>query len=67
MAIDHIIEEAERLSLEDLEAAHRRIEEIISTRKWDEIWKNPKAIEAAQKLAEESRSDEIEGEGFDDL
>ena len=65
--LNHIIEEAEQLSLEDLEAAHKRIEEILSKRKWDAIWKKPEALALAKKLAEESRSDDIEEGGFDCL
>ena len=67
MQIDHIIEEVEQLSDEDLQAASKRIEEILSTRKWNAIWKNPEAIALAQKLAEESRGDEVEDGGFDCL
>ena len=67
MAIDHILEEIKQLSDDDLKRAHERIEQILDTRAWEAIWKNPKAIEAAQKLADESRNDEIEGDGFDDL
>ena len=66
--LTHIIEERkEQFSDEDLEAAHKRIEEILSTRKWDAIWKMPEAIELARKLAEESRGDELEEGGFDCL
>jgi hypothetical protein len=66
--LTHIIEERkEQFSNEDLEAAHKRIEEILSTRKWDAIWKKPEAIALARKLAEESREDELEEGGFDCL
>jgi hypothetical protein len=66
--INHAIEEyADQISDEDLQAAHKRIEEILSTRKWNAIWKNPEAIELAKKLAEESREDEVEDGGFDCL
>ena len=43
------------------------IQEILSTRKWNAIWKNPEAIALAKKLAEESREDEVEDGGFDCL
>ena len=62
--LNHIIEEAERLSDEDLQAAHVRIQEILSTRKWNAIWKNSEAIAPAKKLAEESREDEVEDGGL---
>lgn len=66
--INHAIEEyADQTSDENLEAAYRRIEEILSTRKWNAIWKNPQAIALAKKLAEESREDEVEDGGFDCL
>jgi len=56
--LKHVVEEVEQLSTEDLEAAHKRIEEILSTRKSDAIWEKPEAIVMAQKLAEESREDD---------
>ena len=64
--LNHIVEEVEQLSDEDLEAAYKRIEEIRSTRKWDAIWKRPEAIAMARKLAEKSRDDDVEY-GFDSL
>ncbi len=47
--LNHIVEEVEQLSDEDLEAAYKRIEEIRSTRKWDAIWKRPEAIAMARR------------------
>jgi hypothetical protein len=67
VTLDHIIEEAEQLSDDDIKAAYKRIEQILDTRAWEAIWKNPKALLAAQKLEEESRDDEVEDGGFDNL
>jgi predicted nucleic acid-binding protein len=64
--LTRVIEEVEQLSTEDMEKAYKRIEEILSTRKWEAIWKRPEAIAMARKLAEESRDDEVEY-GFDSL
>ncbi len=56
--LKHVVEEAEQLSIEDLEAAHKRIEEILSTRKCDAMWEKPESIAVAQKRAEKSREDD---------
>ncbi len=52
MAIDqlnHIIEEIEQLSDEDLQAAHERILDILDDRKWDKLLSSPKSITYAEK------------------
>ena len=42
--LNHIIEEAERLSDEDLQAAHARIQEMLNDRKWDKLLASPESI-----------------------
>jgi len=47
--LNHVIEEAERLSDEDLQAAHTRIQEILNDRKWDKLLASPESIAYEKK------------------
>jgi len=64
-------ERAEKLSLKDQDMVAKQIleaiERIEADEEWDAIWKKPKAIQLARKLAKEAREGEIEEGGFDDL
>ena len=64
-------EQAEKLSLKDQDMVAKQIleaiERIRADEEWNAIWKNPKAIQVARRLAEEAREGEIEEGGFDDL
>ena len=48
--LNHVIEEAERLSDEDLQAAHKRIQEILNDRKWDKTLASPESIAYEKKV-----------------
>jgi len=64
MATDHlnrIIEEAERLSDEDLQAAHERILDILDDRKWDKLLNSPESIAYAEKRREEVIAEHLAG------
>ena len=40
--LNHVVEEAERLSDEDLQAASERILDILDDRKWDTLLNSPR-------------------------
>ena len=51
--LNHIIEEAEQLSDEDLQAAHERILDILDDRKWDKLLATPEARAYSAKRRKE--------------
>ena len=51
--LNHIIEEAERLSDEDLQAAHERILDILDERKWNALLSSPEARAYSAKRRQE--------------
>jgi hypothetical protein len=64
MAVDqlnHIIEEVEQLSDEDLQAAHERILDILDDRKWDKLLNSPESIAYAEKRREEVIAEHLAG------
>jgi hypothetical protein len=64
MAVDqlnHIIEEIEQLSDEDLQAAYERILDILDDRKWDKLLNSPESIAYAEKRREEVIAEHLAG------
>jgi hypothetical protein len=59
--LNHIIEEAEQLSDEDLQAAHERILDILDDRKWDKLLNSPESITYAEKRREEVIAEHLAG------
>lgn len=59
--VDHVIEEIERLSDEDLQAAHERILNILDDRKWDKTLNSPESIAYAAKEREKVIAEHLAG------
>ncbi len=51
--LNHIIEEVEQLSDQDLEAAHERILDILDERKWDKLLATPESRSYSAKRRKE--------------
>ena len=59
--LNHVVEEAERLSDEDLQAASERILDILDDRKWDTLLNSPKAQAYAEKREKEVIEEHLAG------